>query len=59
MRLQTPQIITPVFYAGIDTRAKIDDEFLGLSFGRFYVGIYPTDIGFDIACGILNSQGTL
>ena len=59
MRLSTPLSIAPAFYAGIDTRAGVDDELLGLSVGRFYAGIYPTDTGVDISVGILNAHGCL
>ena len=59
MNLSTPLSISPAFYAGIDTRAGVDDELLGLSVGRFYVGIYPTSTGFDLSVGILNAQGCL
>lgn len=61
MHLSTPLSIAPAFYVGIDTRAlaSIGDELLGLSVGRFYVGIYPTSTGFDLSVGILNAQGCL
>ena len=61
MRLQTPTAIQHLVYAGIDTRAVAapGDELLGLGLGRLYVGIYPTSTGFELAYGILNSQGSL
>ena len=59
MYLQTPMTIQHFLYAGIDTRAKAGDELLGLSLGRLYLGIYPTATGFEVAYGILNSQGCL
>ena len=61
MNLSTPLCIAPVFYAGIDTKARhrIGDELLGLSVGRFYAGVYRTDTGFDLSVGILNKNGCL
>lgn len=61
MILSTPLSIAPFFYVGIDTKARkrIGDELVGLSIGRLYAGIYPTDTGFDISVGILNKNGCL
>jgi hypothetical protein len=59
MRFSTPMSIAPAFYAGIDTAAGRDEELLGFSLGRLYVGIYPTSTGFDLAVGILDANGCL
>lgn len=59
MRLQTPTAIQHLVYAGIDTKARSGDELLAAGIGRFYLGIYPTTTGFEVAYGILNSQGAL
>ena len=59
MILRTPRFIEPLFYAGLDRRARTGDELLGVSIGRFYLGIYPTSTGFEVSYGILNGQGAL
>ena len=61
MRFQTPASLQHLFYLGVDTRATAapGDEFLGLGLGRLYLGLYPTATGFEVACGVVNSQGCL
>lgn len=61
MRFQTPSSIMNVIYFGIDTRALsgIGDELLGLSLGRLYVGLYPTDKGVEICWGLTDANGCL
>jgi hypothetical protein len=59
MIIRTPRFIEPLFYAAIDPRARVRDEAAALSIGNRYVGIYRTPNGFEVACGILNSQGPL
>jgi hypothetical protein len=59
MILRTPRFIEPILYAGLDRRARSGDELLGVSIGRFYLGIYPTSNGFEVSYGILNQNGAL
>jgi hypothetical protein len=59
MILRTPRFIEPLFYAGLDRRARAGDELLAVSIGRAYLGIYPTSNGFEVSYGILNSNGAL
>lgn len=59
MRFQTPTSIQHLFYLGFDTRATAGDETLGMGIGRLYLGFYPTATGFEVAYGVLNSQGAL
>lgn len=59
MIIRTPRFIEPLFYAGLDRRARPGDELLAVSVGRAYVGIYPTTNGFEVAWGILNQNGAL
>lgn len=64
MKLSTPLSISDWFYMGIDTKAKDRmDELLGLSIGRFYMGLYGTDPNQSnhldrITIGFLNKRGT-
>ena len=59
MRFQTPFKFSSIAYFGLDTKARVGDEFLAAGIGRLYAGIYPTSTGFELAYGILNSQGSL
>jgi hypothetical protein len=59
MIIRTPRFIEPLFYAAIDPRARVRDEAAAVSIGNRYVGIYRTHHGFEVAWGILNSQGAL
>lgn len=59
MRIQTPYKFHRFGYFGIDTKARIGDEFLAFGIGRFYAGIYPTRSGFDLSVGITNQDGCL
>jgi len=59
MIIRTPRFIEPIFYAAIDPRARVRDEAAAVSIGNRYVGIYRTPNGFEVAWGILNSQGAL
>ena len=59
MILRTPRFLEPIFYAGLDRRARPGDELLGLSIGNRYLGIYPTSTGFEVSYGTLNAQGAL
>ena len=59
MHLQTPTSLQHLVYAGIDTSATAGDEILGMGIGRLYLGIYPTATGFEVAYGVLDSQGAL
>jgi hypothetical protein len=59
MRLQTPTTIQNLLYLGLDTSATSGDELLGLGLGRLYLGLYPTATGFEVAYGVVNSQGCL
>jgi hypothetical protein len=59
MRLQTPFKFSKFAYFGLDTKARVGDEFLAAGIGRFYIGIYPTSSGFDLSAGILDSNGCL
>jgi len=59
MRIQTPFKFSKFAYFGLDTKARIGDEFLAAGIGRLYAGIYPTSTGFDLSAGILNEKGCL
>jgi len=59
MILRTPRFLEPIFYAGLDRRARPGDEMLAVSIGRAYLGIYPTSNGFEVSYGILNQNGAL
>lgn len=59
MRLQTPSKFHRFAYFGLDTKARTGDEFLAAGLGRFYVGIYPTATGFEVAYGVTNEHGCL
>lgn len=59
MRFQTPTSLHHLFYLGLDTRARSGDELLAAGIGRLYLGIYPTATGFEVAYGVVNSQGCL
>ena len=59
MILQTPASIQHLLYLGVDTKATNGDELLGLGLGRLYLGLYPTATGFELAYGVVNSQGCL
>lgn len=59
MRIQTPNRFANFCYFGFDSKAKKDDEVLGFSVGRLYLGIYYTRYGFDLSCGILDHTGSL
>jgi hypothetical protein len=59
MRIQTPYKFSKLAYFGLDTKARVGDEYLAAGIGRFYVGIYPTSSGFDLSCGILDQNGSL
>lgn len=57
MILQTPASIQNLIYLGLDTKATSGDERFGI--GRLYLGLYPTATGFEVAYGVVNSQGCL
>jgi len=59
MRIQTPFKFSHIAYFGLDTSARVGDEFLAFGISRFYVGIYPTRSGFDLSVGITDYQGCL
>jgi hypothetical protein len=59
MRIQTPFKFSKFAYFGLDTKARVGDEFLAAGIGRLYAGIYPTRTGFDLSAGILDSKGCL
>lgn len=59
MILQTPTSTEHLFYLGVDTKAGDGDERFGIGIGRLYLGLYPTATGFEVAYGVLNSQGCL
>lgn len=59
MRIQTPFKFHKIAYFGLDTKARVGDEFLAAGIGRLYVGIYPTSSGFDLSAGILDANGCL
>ncbi len=59
MRLSTPDSISRFFYLGFNTKARDNDELIGFSISRFYVGVYPQKHSIDISIGILNSNGAL
>lgn len=59
MRFQTPLPLQHLLYLGLDTKATNGDELLGLGLGRLYLGLYPTATGFEVAYGVVNSQGCL
>lgn len=59
MRFQTPLALQHLFYLGLDTRARSGDERFGIGLGRLYLGLYPTVTGFEVAYGVVNSQGCL
>lgn len=56
MRIQTPFKFSKIAYFGLDTRARVGDEFLAAGIGKFYVGIYPTQGGFDLSAGVINEH---
>ena len=59
MRIQTPFKFHEIAYFGLDTKARVGDEFLAFGIGRLYAGIYPTRTGFDLCTGILNKHGCI
>jgi hypothetical protein len=61
MRISTPSTgkIAEYFYIGFDTKTYVGDELFGVSFGRYYIGIYPTKNGIELAYGWLNNNGCL
>lgn len=59
MRIQTPYKFHRFAYFGLDTKARVGDEFLAAGIGRFYVGIYPTRSGYDLSVGIVDKNGAL
>lgn len=59
MRFQTPLPLQHLFYLGLDTKAGNGDEWFGIGIGRLYLGLYPNVTGFEVAYGVVNSQGCL
>lgn len=55
MKFATSLSIAHIFYVAVDTKAGKDDEQLGLSIGRLYLGLYNN----VLHIGILNSDGCL
>ena len=61
MRFNTHDLINAdLFYFGLDLNApQTHGEYLGISIGRFYVGLYDLGSGLEFACGVLNESGAL
>ena len=59
MRIQTPYKLSKFAYFGLDTNARVRDEFLAAGIGRFYIGIYPTSSVFDVSVGITDDNDSL
>jgi hypothetical protein len=59
MRIQTPFKFHKFFYFGIDTSARIGDEFLAAGIWKFYIGIYPIRRGYDLSVGICDTNGCI
>ena len=61
MRFNTHDLINAdLFYFGFDLNAPArSGEYLGISIGRLYLGIYDLGNGLEFACGILNESGAL
>ena len=61
MRFNTHDLINAdLFYFGFDLNAPASSgEYLGISIGRLYLGLYDLGKGLEFACGILNEAGAL
>jgi hypothetical protein len=59
MRIQIPLNLHPYIYFGLDTKAGLEDEFIGVGISSLYVGIYPLRRGFELAVGITDENGCL
>ncbi len=61
MRFNTHDLINAdLVYFGFDLNAPASSgEYLGISIGRLYLGLYDLGKGLEFACGILNEAGAL
>ncbi len=61
MKFNTHNLIdADLFYFGFDLNApQTSGEYLGISIGTLYLGIYDLGSGLEFACGILNENGAL
>jgi hypothetical protein len=61
MKFNTHNLIdADLFYFGFDLNAyQTTGEYLGISIGSLYFGIYNLGNGLEIACGILDENGAL
>jgi hypothetical protein len=61
MKFNTHNLIdVDLFYFGFDSNAKqTSGEYLGISIGNLYFGLYDLGSGLEFACGILDENGAL
>jgi len=61
MRFDTHNLINAdLFYFGFDLNApEHSGEYVGITIGSLYLGIYDLGKGLEFACGILNEDGAL
>jgi hypothetical protein len=61
MNFNTHNLIdADLFYFGFDLNAhQTSGEYLGISIGSLYFGLYNLGNGLEIACGILDENGAL
>ena len=61
MKFNTHNLIdADLFYFGFDLNAKqTSGEYLVISIGNLYFGLYDLGSGLEFACGILDENGAL